>query len=90
MIIISLTDSLIRWLTHLFPHNTFRRKRHRQIKNREIVVVENIRLVGLLDLTSVFGVENNAQLTPIFKLQEKSKTGIQSCLYTVTLTPIFA
>ena len=29
----------------------------------------------LLDLTADFGVKINAKLTPIFKLQEKSKTG---------------
>ena len=38
--------------------------------------------------TADFGVKTNAKLTPIFKLREKSKTGIQSCLFTVTLTPI--
>ena len=56
------------------------------LPTREIVIVENI----LLDLTADFGVKTNAKLTPIFKLREKSKTGIQSCLSTVTLTPIFA
>ena len=56
---------------------------------REFVIVENIRLVCLLDLTADFGVKTNAKLTPIFELREKSKTGIQSCLYTVALT-IFA
>ena len=50
-------------------------------KSTDIVIVENI--------TADFGVKRNAKLTPIFKLQEVSKTGIQSCLYTVTLTPIF-
>ena len=49
---------------------------------REIVIYENIRLVCLLDLTADFGVKTNAKLMPIFKLREKSKTGIQSCLYT--------
>ena len=42
----------------------------------------------MLYLTVDFGVKT--KLTPIFKLRKKSKTGIQSCLYTVTLTPIFA
>ena len=46
---------------------------------KEIVIVENIRLVRLLDLTADFGVKTNAKLTPIFKLREKRKTGIQSC-----------
>ena len=44
---------------------------------KEIVIVENIRLVRLLDLTADFGVKTNAILTPIFKLREKSNTGIQ-------------
>ena len=44
---------------------------------KEIVIVENIRLVRLLDLTADFGVKTNAKLTPIFKLREKSNTGIQ-------------
>ena len=58
---------------------------------REFEVVKNIRLVCLLDLTMDFGVKINTKLTSIFKLREKSKTGIQSCLYTtVTLTPNFA
>ena len=35
---------------------------------REIVIVENIRL---LDLTADFGVKINAKLTPIFKLRER-------------------
>ena len=55
--------------------------------SREIVIVENIRMVRLLDLTADFGVKTNAKLKPIFKLRVKSKTDIQSCLYTVTLTP---
>ena len=58
---------------------------------RDIVIVENIRLDRLLDPTVDFGVKTNAaMLTPIFKLREKSKSGIQSCLYTVTITLIFA
>ena len=58
---------------------------------REIVIVENISLVRLLDLTADFiGFKTNAKLTPIFKLREKSKTGTQSCRYTITLIPIFA
>ena len=60
------------------------------IQPKEFVIVENIRLVRLLDLTADFGVKKNAKLTPIFKLREKVKTGIQSCLYTVTLFPICA
>ena len=46
-------------------------------------------LVRLLELIADFGVKTNAKLTPIFKSREKSKTGIQSCLYTATLTPTF-
>ena len=37
------------------------------IQPREFVIVENIRLVRLLDLTADFGVKTNAKLTPIFK-----------------------
>ena len=51
---------------------------------REFIIVENIRLVCLLDLTADFCVK----ATPNIQLREK--TGIQSCLYTVTLTPAFA
>ena len=50
-------------------------------------------MVRLLDLTADFGVKTKAkltQLTPIFKLLEKSKTVIQSSLFTLILTPIFA
>ena len=57
---------------------------------REFVIEENIHLLCLLDLTAVFGVKTNAKLTPNCQLRDKSKTGIQSCLYTVTLTQIFA
>ena len=53
---------------------------------REFVIVEKLRLGRQLD----FGVETNANLTPISKLRERSITGILSCLYTVTLTQIFA
>ena len=64
-----------------------KRKRHRVIDRKRIV--ENIRLVCLIYLTADFGVKKtNAKLTTIFKLREKSKTGFQSCPYTVTLTPI--
>ena len=38
---------------------------------RDFVIVENIRLVLLLDLTSEFGVKTNAKLTPIIKLRDK-------------------
>ena len=58
-------------------------------KIREIVTVENIGLVRLLDITAGSGVKTNTKLTQIFKLREKSKTGIQICLYTVTLTSNF-
>ena len=51
-------------------------------------VIENLRLVCLPDLTADFGVKTHAKLTPIFKLRNQSKTGIQSFLYTETLTPI--
>ena len=53
--------------------------------SREFIIVENICLVCLLDLTADFEVKTNARLTPIFKLREKTETGIQ----TATLTPIF-
>ena len=60
------------------------------MKPREIVIVENLRLVRLLDLTTDFGVlKANAKLTPILKLREKNKNVIQSCMYTVTQTPDF-
>ena len=45
-------------------------------KIRGIVTVENIGLVRLLDLTAGSGVKTNTKLTQIFKLREKSKTGI--------------
>ena len=48
---------------------------------REIAIVENICLVHLLDSTADFGVKTNEKLRPIFKLQERSKTFIQNCLY---------
>ena len=35
------------------------------IRSREIVIVENIRLVCLLDLTADFKVKTNTKLTPI-------------------------
>ena len=60
------------------------------LTSREIVIVENIRLVRLLDSTADFGIKTNAKLTPILKLREKSKTVIKSCLNTETQTPIFA
>ena len=59
-------------------------------ESREIFIIENIRLVFLLDLTADVGFKTNAKLTPIFMLREKSKTRFQTCLYTVTLTPIHA
>ena len=37
---------------------------------RENGIVENIRLVRLLDLTADFGVITNTKLTPVFKLRE--------------------
>ena len=43
---------------------------------RDIVIVENIRLVRRLALTADFGVKTNAKLTQIFQLRERSKTGI--------------
>ena len=59
---------------------------------REIVIVENIRLVHQLDLTGDFGVKTNTKLTPNCQLKEKSKLVFRAVctLYTVTLTPIFA
>ena len=55
---------------------------------REIVIVENIRLVHLLDLSADFGLKIKEKLTP---MREKNKTGIQSCcLYTVIMAPIFS
>ena len=56
---------------------------------REFLIVENIHLVCLLDITADFGVKTNAKLTPNCQLHNQSKTGIQSCLYKVTLTLIF-
>ena len=55
---------------------------------RELVIVENIRQVCLLDLTADFRFKINTKLTPNSQLREKSKTGVHSCLYTVTLTQI--
>ena len=46
------------------------------IESGEIIIVENIRLVHLLDLTADFRIKTNAKLTPIIKLREKNKTGI--------------
>ena len=40
---------------------------------RDIVIVENIRLVRLLDLTADFGVKINAKLTPLFDEQRKKR-----------------
>ena len=40
--------------------------------DREIVTYENIRLVCLLDLSAVFVVKTNADLTPISKLRDRS------------------
>ena len=73
----------------LLVRNSFRVSFHCTTQ-RKIVIVENIRLGRLLDLTADFGAQTNAKLTPIFKLGEKSKKSIRSCMYTVTLTPIFA
>ena len=39
------------------------------IRAREFVIVENIRLVCLLELTADFGVKTNAKLTPNCQLQ---------------------
>ena len=44
----------------------------------------------MLDITADFEVKTKAKLTPNYQLWEKSKTGFQSCLYTVTLNPISA
>ena len=52
------------------------------LKTRDIAIVENIRLVRLLDLTADFELKKKR------KLREKRKTGIQSSL-TVTLTSFF-
>ena len=50
----------------------------------KFVIVENLRLVCLLDLTADFGVKLNTKLTPKCQLREReSKTGIQSCLYCI-------
>ena len=40
---------------------------------KEIVIIENIRLVRLLDLTADFGFKTKAKLTATFKLREKSQ-----------------
>ena len=61
------------------------------VQSREFIIVENIRLVRLIDLTADFGVKTNSKLTPNCQLREKRKTGIHNCLYTVTsLTTILA
>ena len=60
------------------------------IITREFIIVENIRLASLIDLTADFEVKANAKLTPNYQLHSQSKTGIQSCLNTLTLTPVFA
>ena len=57
--------------------------------SRESVIVENIHLVCLLDLKADFGEKTNAKLSSICQLREKSKTGIQSCLFTVTVLRTF-
>ena len=49
---------------------------------REFVIVDNIHLIGLLDITADFGVKTNAELTPNCQLRDKSNSGIQSCVYT--------
>ena len=46
---------------------------------REVVTVENIRLIRLLDLTADFGVKTNATLTP-----REEQNCYSNCLYTVT------
>ena len=45
-------------------------------------------LVCLLNLTNDFGVKTHGKLKQNCQPREKSKTGIQSCLHTVNLTPI--
>ena len=62
----------------------------RLLLSREFGIVEKIRLDFLLDLNADFGAKTNAKLTPNFQRGGKRKTGIQSCLYTVTLSPTFA
>ena len=72
---------------HSAPALVLARKR----LSREFVTVENISPVCLLDLTADdIEVKTNTKLTPNCQLREKSKSGIPSCLYTVTLTPISA
>ena len=63
-----------------------------ELTSKEFVMVENIRLISLLDLTGDFGVKTNTKLTPNCQLKEKSKLVFRAVctLYTVTLTPIFA
>ena len=75
------------WRTHLFKAD---RTIELAVGQRICIIVENVRLVCLLDLTADFGVNTNTKLTPNCQLTEKSKTGIQSCMNTLTLTPIFA
>ena len=61
------------------------------VEYREYVIVENIRLVCLLELTADFGVKTNAKLTSICQLRYKRKSGSQSFLFTlILLTPVFA
>ena len=45
------------------------------VPNKEILKVENIRLVRLLELAADFGVKTNAKLTPIFKTEPKTEKG---------------
>ena len=40
---------------------------------REIAIVENLRLVRLLNFRADFGVKTDAKLTPILKLRDKSR-----------------
>ena len=40
------------------------------VQTSEIVIVENIRLVRLPDLTADFGVKTNVKLMPIFRLRK--------------------
>ena len=58
---------------------------------REFVIVENKRLICLLDFTADFGDKTNAKLTPDCQLREKSKTVYSelSVYLSVNLTPIF-
>ena len=56
---------------------------------REFEIIENIRVVCLLDFTADLRVKINANSRPNCQPHCHSKTGIHSCLCAITLTAIF-